>query len=148
MFPTINSWRRGEPTPQEYFTFRNGLWYPVEAHLGSAAQASAETPRSFQFAVLSWNIDFMRPEDDARMSAALKHLHSLVADKPHPSVIMLNEMTKTDLALIKRADWVREGYNISDATTDHWESPTYGKPSPPLLPSPPPVLLTKIPVAI
>ncbi|KAK4042284.1 hypothetical protein C8A01DRAFT_33633 [Parachaetomium inaequale] len=132
MFPAINNWRRGEPTPQEYFTFRNGLWYPVEAHLGSStAPAGPETPvtpRAFQFAVLSWNIDFMRPEDDARMSAALKHLQSLVADKPHPSVIMLNEMTKSDLALIKRADWVREGYNISDATTHHWESPTYGKP--------------------
>ncbi|KAH6850965.1 Endonuclease/exonuclease/phosphatase [Chaetomium sp. MPI-CAGE-AT-0009] len=125
MFPTIQSWKRGELAPQAYHTFRDGLWYPVEAQ-GSTVPAGATTPRSFQFAVLSWNIDFMRPEDDARMASALKHLHGLVADKPVPSVIMLNEMTKPDLKLIKNATWVREGYNITDVNTDHWESATYG----------------------
>ncbi|KAK4157475.1 be34ec7d-0e68-46fe-bb6a-05f4e13c29ca [Chaetomidium leptoderma] len=126
MFPAIHSWKRGEPAQQEYFTFRNGLWYPVEIQ-GSTIPPGAETPRSFRFSVLSWNIDFMRPLGDARMSAALKHLQSLVSGKPDPSIIMFNEMTKSDLGLIKRADWVRDGYNITDASTEHWEAPSYGK---------------------
>ncbi len=126
MFPSIHSWKRDEPAPQEYYTFRDGEWWPVEAQ-GSTVPPGSETPRSFRFSVLSWNIDFMRPHDDARMSAALQHLRSLVARKPdHPSVILLNEMTGSDLTLIKQADWVREGYNITDATTDHWESTVYG----------------------
>jgi tyrosyl-DNA phosphodiesterase 2 len=128
MFPTIQSWKRGELAPQEYHTFRDGFWHPVEPQGGSTVPAGRTTPRSFQFAVLSWNIDFMQPEDDARMTSALKHLHGLVAAKPDlPSVIMLNEMTRTDLKLIKNADWVREGYSITDVNADHWESTTYGK---------------------
>ncbi|KAL2160059.1 hypothetical protein VTH06DRAFT_1714 [Thermothelomyces fergusii] len=79
MAHTTRSWKRGELTPQEYFTFRDGDWHPVGAG-GSAVPPGRETaPSSFQFSVLSWNVDFMAPEEDARMSAALKHLGSLVA---------------------------------------------------------------------
>lgn len=128
LFPTIQSWKRGELAPQEYHTFRDGLWCPVQPPEPAVPGGPTTTPRSFQFAVLSWNIDFMRPEDDARMAAALKHLHGLVAAKPDlPSVVMLNEMTRSDLTLIKDAAWVREGYNITDINADHWESTTYGK---------------------
>ncbi|KAK4101446.1 hypothetical protein N658DRAFT_558936 [Parathielavia hyrcaniae] len=131
MSPAIDTWRRGELVPQPYFTFRDGQWRPIEpkqAH-GTAvpeiAEPGTETPKPspLRFAVLSWNIDFMRPQDDARMSAALDHLHSLVRDKPTPQVIMLNEMTASDLALIKQTGWVREGYHLTDASPDHWESP-------------------------
>jgi tyrosyl-DNA phosphodiesterase 2 len=128
MFPAIHSWKRGELAPQEYFTFRDAQSWPVEVQ-GTTDPPGGEAPKSLRFTVLSWNIDFMRPQDDARMSAALNHLHSLVQDKPTPHVIMLNEMTKSDLTLIKLADWVREGYNITDASTLHWESPGYGKSS-------------------
>ncbi|KAK4233180.1 Endonuclease/exonuclease/phosphatase, partial [Achaetomium macrosporum] len=117
--------KRGEPTHQEYFTYKDNLWYPIEAQ-GSTVPPDSETPGSFQFSVLSWNIDFMRPEEDARMAAALQHLRSLVSGQADPSIILLNEMTEGDLRLIKMADWVRQSYNITDASTDHWESPSYG----------------------
>ncbi len=125
MFPTIRSWRRGEPAQQEYFTFWDGEWWPVEPQ-GSTIPPGSETPRSFRLSVLSWNIDFMRPRSDPRMSAALQHLEGLVHNTDHPCVILLNEMTVTDLDLIKRAGWVREGYNVTDVSPDHWESPGYG----------------------
>ncbi|SPQ27653.1 be34ec7d-0e68-46fe-bb6a-05f4e13c29ca [Thermothielavioides terrestris] len=125
MFPAIHTWRRGEPARQEYFTFKDGLWHPVEVQ-GSTIPPGSETPASFQFSVLSWNIDFMRPHGDARMTGALQHLHSLTSRHAQPSVIMLNEMTEGDLKLIKSADWVREHYNITDASPGHWESPGYG----------------------
>jgi tyrosyl-DNA phosphodiesterase 2 len=135
MFPTIQSWKKGEPAHQEYFTFTNDAWYPIEAQ-GSTSPQGLETPKSFQFSVLSWNIDFVRPLDDARMSAALKHLHSLVIGQANPNIIMLNEMTRSDLALIKSTDWVRLNYNITDVSPLHWESPGYG--SHPLTSLPPP----------
>lgn len=75
------------------------------------------------FSVLSWNIDFMRPLADARMSAALKHLESLVAGRTTPSVIMLNEMMDSDLKLIQSADWVRKDYNLTDISGENWELP-------------------------
>jgi tyrosyl-DNA phosphodiesterase 2 len=127
MFSNLSTrnWKRGKPAHQEYFTFNDGLWYPIEVQ-GSTVPPGSETPDSFRFLVLSWNIDFMRPEDDARMASALKHLRSLVSGQADPSIIMLNEMTEGDLRLIKRADWVRRDYNITDASTVHWESPGYG----------------------
>lgn len=132
MFPTMHRWKRGEVEPQEYYTFRNGLWYPVEAAQGSGSgscsgsDSETVTPRSLHFAVLSWNIDFMRPQGEARMAAALGHLSSLISAKPrHPSIIMLNEMTQSDLRLIKRAEWVRAGYHMTDVSPDHWEG-SYG----------------------
>ncbi|KAL2134632.1 hypothetical protein VTI74DRAFT_11289 [Chaetomium olivicolor] len=124
MFHTIQNWERGEPKRHEYWTFRDGLWWPVEVH-GSTEPPGQETHRNFQFSVLAWNIDFMRSFDDARMSAALSHLNELTRG-PFPALILLNEMTKGDLKLIKAAEWIRERYNITDANTDHWESPSYG----------------------
>ncbi|KAK3898136.1 be34ec7d-0e68-46fe-bb6a-05f4e13c29ca [Staphylotrichum tortipilum] len=125
MFSSTRPWRRGEPAPQAYYTFRDGLWWPVEVE-GTTVPPGAAAPRSFTFTVLSWNIDFMRRCADARMAAALDHLHGLVRDDPNPVVVMLNEITRGDLVLIKKAEWVREGYNITDVGTDHWESSTYG----------------------
>jgi tyrosyl-DNA phosphodiesterase 2 len=137
--PGMHTWKRGEIVPQEYFTFRNGLWHPVEGPQTSDSDLETATPaRALNFSVLSWNIDFMRAEDDARMAAAHNHLHTLVSARPnHPSVILLNEMTKSDLALIKQADWVRAGYHMTDVSPAHWESPAYGK-GPPSLPFPSP----------
>lgn len=125
MFPRTPTWKRGEPAHQEYFTFAGGAWHPIET-TGSTNPPGSETPTSFQFSVLSWNIDFMRPLEAARMSAALKHLHSLVSGREGTSIIMLNEMVESDLQLIKAADWVRQGYQITDISADHWESPRYG----------------------
>jgi len=125
MLSSRRPWRRGEPAPQAYYTFRNGIWHPIEVE-GTTCPPGATTPTSFRFSVLSWNIDFMRPCGDARMTAALDHLHGLVRDDPNPAVIMLNEMTRDDLKLIKKAEWVRDGYNITDVGVDNWESAGYG----------------------
>ena len=124
-FPPARTWKPGVPAHQEYYTFTNNAWHPIEVS-GSTEPPGLETPKSFQFSVLSWNIDFMRPMDHTRMTAALKHLHSLVQGQAKPHVIMLNEMVVSDLDLIKHTDWVRLNYNITDVSNLHWESPGYG----------------------
>ncbi|KAJ4306883.1 hypothetical protein N0V88_000255 [Collariella sp. IMI 366227] len=111
MFPSKGNWEADEPIRQEYYSFENGIWTPVEAE-GWTIPLGRETPKNFRFSVLSWNIDFMRPLNDERMSAALNHLRELTppAQGSHPAVIMLDEMTPRNLKLIKGAEWVREMY--------------------------------------
>ncbi|KAK4139839.1 Endonuclease/exonuclease/phosphatase [Dichotomopilus funicola] len=131
---TIHGRPRGQLTPQEYFTFRDDKWWPVEPPPTPASTSTqpSTTPNPFRLSVLSWNIDFMRDEDDARMSAALDYLGTYIAGirrdsgDSAPVVVMLNEMTAGDLRLIKLAGWIREGYDITDATTVDWESDAYG----------------------
>ncbi|KAL2021158.1 hypothetical protein VTK56DRAFT_7464 [Thermocarpiscus australiensis] len=123
MFLTNRSWKRGEPAPQDYFTFADGVCRPSQSS-GQLSASGITTPLSFS--VLSWNIDFRRPLAEARMAAALKHLQSLVSQRAIPSVIMLNEMVESDLKLIREADWVRQDYNMTDVSHEHWESPGYG----------------------
>ncbi|KAK3680726.1 Endonuclease/exonuclease/phosphatase [Podospora appendiculata] len=75
------------------------------------------------FSILSWNIDFMRPLADERMKVALAHLRSLVERAAtRPSIIMLNEMVDPDFDLIQMEDWIRQGYRITDSSTQHWQS--------------------------
>jgi hypothetical protein len=119
----VSPWKPGEPAHQAYFTFFNSAWQPAVTSK-TAHASTAETLVSFS--VLSWNIDFMRPLPNARMEAALKHLE-FIAGLANQSVIMLNEMVSGDLELIKKADWVRRDYSITDVSVDNWENPGYGK---------------------
>ena len=74
------------------------------------------------------------------MAAALEHLHAHVSDeaggsdsksdspiKTTDKVIMLNEMTESDLRIIQGQDWIREGFYITDLSSEFWESSVYGK---------------------
>lgn len=77
--------------------------------------------------MVSWNIDFMLPYPDERMKAALNHLHSLTTTQTsNPTIILLQEMLESDLALIQAQSWIRSGYNMTDVDNTHWESGHYG----------------------
>ena len=75
---------------------------------------------------MSWNIDFMLPFTSERMLAALNHLQSLITSNPHPTIIMLQEMLESDLLLIQSQPWIRQQYNLTDISNNHWESGHYG----------------------
>lgn len=77
------------------------------------------------FVILSWNIDFLIPLGDERMTAALNHLQTHVQPDP-PTVIFLQEMTKSDLKLIQAQSWVQSNFHVTDITDEHWESSWYG----------------------
>lgn len=122
-------WARGVPFHQPFYTFsdKDKKWHETEP-------TSAGTP----FTVLSWNIDFKRILHNQRMRAALKHLHTHVTDEAINSegipkllvkekVIMLNDMTKSDLQIIQSQAWIREGFQITDLSGEFWESKHYGK---------------------
>lgn len=133
-----HDWARGVPYNQPYYLFSPDTqqWQPVTPSTQTQTQLSSAAPAPLdKFEVLSWNIDFMRILDDERMIAALNHLRTHVdpaeADQSAtvasvPKVIMLNEMTRSDLILIQGQDWIREGYHVTDISTEYWESEGYG----------------------
>lgn len=125
-------WMCGLPYSQPYHVFsaENDAW---QLRNPATQQSLAEPVSLDKLEVLSWNIDFMRILDDARMTAALNHLRTHVEDNSSravPKVIMLNEMTLSDLRLIQAQDWIRHGYQVTDTTTEFWESDIYGMHSP------------------
>jgi tyrosyl-DNA phosphodiesterase 2 len=79
-----------------------------------------------KFSVMSWNIDFMLPFTDERMMPAIKHLKAHVDDAYSPTVIMLQEMLETDLALLQAQPWIRQHYDMTDIGNKYWESGHYG----------------------
>ena len=75
---------------------------------------------------MSWNIDFMLPYTNERMLSALNHIQSHVNATSLPTIIMLQEMLETDLALVQTQDWVRKNYTMTDIDNQYWESGYYG----------------------
>ena len=133
-------WTRGIPFQQPFHAFsdEDQTWHAIKP--ASRSPAAVSDPAITSFAILSWNIDFMRILPDERMTAALEHLHAHVRDeaggsdsksdsptKTTDKVIMLNEMTESDLRIIQGQDWIREGFHITDLSSEFWESSVYGK---------------------
>ncbi len=91
-------------------------------------KTTASKSLSATFRLITWNIDFRAPSGAVRMAAALQYLKQLIAEAPPelPVVIMLQEMTPTDLKLIQSAAWVRQQFNLTDIDTSNWQGGIYG----------------------
>ncbi|EXJ74197.1 uncharacterized protein A1O5_02491 [Cladophialophora psammophila CBS 110553] len=116
-------WNRQERVNQPYFSFspEPASWQPV-----TPSKSAIQGANLSGFMLLSWNIDFMLPFTDERMRAALKHLRSHVEGTSLPSVVMLQEMLETDLALLQAEPWIRSNYHLTDLDNKYWESGHYG----------------------
>lgn len=132
-------WKPQEPSPQPYFTYsdENKSW-EAQTPSSIAAPAAGEAIRSV--AIYSWNIDFMLPFPDERMTAALDHLASLIfpaapttdPNKPHldppavPTVIFMQELLASDLAVFQRTPWIQSYFHLTDLDPTTWGSGYYG----------------------
>ncbi|ETI25836.1 hypothetical protein G647_02613 [Cladophialophora carrionii CBS 160.54] len=116
-------WKRQERFDQPYFSFspQTSLWQEIRPSKDTSPQPAASA-----FSILSWNIDFMLPYAGERLLPALKHVQSHVSSTPLPTIIMLQEMLETDLALVQAQSWVRENYYLTDIDQQYWESGHYG----------------------
>ncbi|KAK4202634.1 Endonuclease/exonuclease/phosphatase [Triangularia verruculosa] len=124
MFNPLQGWR-SDPAPfhQGYSAFVDGKWKKFDSPTKTIVDGS-NTPT--RFSVWSWNIDFKLDVPIARMKAALKHVQSLVASQGDtPCIIMFNEMVASDLELIGDDPWIRQNYNVSDLTGEHWNYPNF-----------------------
>lgn len=106
--------------PQSYYAYEDHAWVTRE-HV----KAASEAPFSHsKFRVLTWNIDFQTQAQRLRMAAALKYLDELQEtfrseDEKRgsvtlPIVIMLQEMTKTTIELMKDTAWIQEKFYMTD----------------------------------
>ena len=71
----------------------------------------------------------MRPFPKERMSAALFFLETYLSTSiptTNAVVILLQEMTVSDLHLIESAHWIRERFHITDQSLKNWASGHYG----------------------
>lgn len=70
----------------------------------------------------------MAPFGSIRMSAALTYLSNLVSASPSstPLVILLQEMTPRDLALIRDTEWIQKWFFVTDINAESWHGSSYG----------------------
>jgi tyrosyl-DNA phosphodiesterase 2 len=126
------------PTPQHFYTFFSDSWQPSHCSLSDPTSSISHHEPLQSLHLITWNIDFMAPYPQARMSAALSHLQHLISSIPSTSatVILLQEMQESsrpwasdqnpnDLTQLKTAPWIQEKFHLSDVDTGSWAS-SYG----------------------
>lgn len=151
-------WKLDAPWRQDYYAYdkATSAWTsktpsPASAGINAAGDQRDEIT---SIRLFSWNIDFMLPFEEARMTKGLAYLADRLtavtqpsptrglgahlADRltavtqPSPttaataSVIFLQECTASDLATIAATPWVQENFYLLDATTENWATAYYG----------------------
>ncbi|KAL3457982.1 hypothetical protein BJX64DRAFT_302326 [Aspergillus heterothallicus] len=128
------------PQPFNYFdeTANPPQWRPASS---SADITNPNTDQAHQHPppentnntlhLITWNIDFQVPYPIERMTAALHHLHHLckTQNTSSPSsrtIILLQEMTPSTLAVIHASPWIRSRFYVTDLTPSHWRGSGYG----------------------
>ncbi|KAH7040701.1 uncharacterized protein B0I36DRAFT_235191 [Microdochium trichocladiopsis] len=159
-------WQPDVPYPQAYYAYNAaaGQWEAQQpsSHTSSSSAPSAppsdlqgggqtgtsSSPSSSpaghisKIALYAWNVDFMLPFAEARMTAALGHLETLIsptlsaaaaaaaAQTPTGGgrgvVIFLQECTEPDLLTIAGNPWVRDNFVVTDLDNANWASGYYG----------------------
>ncbi|KAF2762405.1 hypothetical protein EJ05DRAFT_620 [Pseudovirgaria hyperparasitica] len=117
------------PKTQNHFVYHANKWMPFREYphrnksIGGASAGRVEN-----FWLITWNIDFLIPDKEPRMRAALAHLEEQVRGIPagEPVVICLQEMVESDIAAICASEWVRERFYTTDIDNKSWLTKMYG----------------------
>ncbi|KAK6436513.1 hypothetical protein LTR95_007297 [Oleoguttula sp. CCFEE 5521] len=119
-------WEQDETFAQPFHSYdpSTSQWF---AHTSTAHHlpTSAEITHLELF---SWNIDFMLPFSDSRMTAALAHLSNLLTNLPGTTapVIFLQECTPSDLRLLASTPWIQQHFAVTDLDNSMWANAHYG----------------------
>lgn len=106
-----------DPQLQQFYGFKSGVWQKCNAN---EIPTYTTLP---MIKLISWNIDFNASASLARMARALGYLRDLISQSPDtPTIILLQEMTASDLDMIQRAEWVRNGFQITDLSSKDWQA--------------------------
>lgn len=130
--PAPAQWTPDQPCKQPYFTFsaKGKTWVSSErpatkAKVRNNAEGEALGLSPPILTILTWNIDFMRPLPNERMSAALSFLETYLSSSipsGNAVVILLQEIVASDLHLIQSAPWIRQRFHITDRSPQNWAS--------------------------
>ena len=123
---TSSPWKFDEPWKQPYYIHSeaDNKWQLVQFE--NDLPPSGDPPK--KLALYSWNIDFMLPHPNSRMTAGLRHLESLVTALANDtaSVIYLQECVESDVKLVASDSWVQHNFALTDIDTQNWQSGHYG----------------------
>lgn len=123
-------WKSDEPWPQPYYSWDGEMeiWQPIKPDAAPPTKDEATSSDITTIALYNWNIDFMLPFAEARMSAALAHLEELTKSLPSTTAVAINlqECTPSDLITISQTQWVRDRFHITDLDSSAWASGLYG----------------------
>lgn len=110
------------PIHQPFYHFLNESWHPVPSTATSATPTTK--PPLDTLRLTTWNIEFRLPYSNERMTKALSYLSTLHSPSPNtiPSVIFLQEMVPSDLALIQQQPWIQARFYITDVSQSAWLS--------------------------
>ncbi|KAK6854698.1 endonuclease exonuclease phosphatase family [Apiospora arundinis] len=128
----LTHWKPDEPWQQSCYAWdaEAEIWEIIKTTPASSSAAvdKATSSKITSIALYSWNIDFMLPCAEARMSAALAHLEELTSRLPSTTAIVigLQEMTPSDLITISHQPWVRNKLYLTDVDSSAWGSGMYG----------------------
>lgn len=115
-------------------------WQRVKPPTAREGLGVNETAKISNLRVLTWNIDYMAPFPQARLSSALSYLQTLVEGIPASTAVIIcfqelrqdmpinfDRLEKSfdpqiadDLRQIASAAWIQERFLVTDLTTDHW----------------------------
>jgi len=80
----------------------------------------------FDFAVLTWNVDFMAPRPVIRIQALIDHIEQLISppvdSSPPPTIILLQELHRSCFPPLLSHAFVRAKYDITDISPSSWPS--------------------------
>ncbi|PLB51568.1 hypothetical protein P170DRAFT_433493 [Aspergillus steynii IBT 23096] len=125
--PDSVPWSLDVPWPQAYYSWSDGSkqWHASEPRISSVNSRDITS-----LALYSWNIDFMLPFPELRMTTALSHLQHLTNQTSDPentaTIIQLQECLASDLLTISQNPWIRETFHMTDIDTSNWGSGLYG----------------------
>ncbi|KAK6357252.1 hypothetical protein TWF718_001573 [Orbilia javanica] len=97
-------------------------------------EANANSQPRSNFALITWNVDFVSSEPQDRISAAMSHLRSILIsgtedpDTITPSVIVLQEVNHEMIKSLAENEWVQKNFYITDVVSDKgiWQKSHYG----------------------
>ena len=73
--------------------------------------------------LVTWNVDFMTPDAERRVTCILDHLEDTVlAGDSSPSCILLQELKEDSFEELCQHRWVREHYAITPPNVESWKS--------------------------
>jgi tyrosyl-DNA phosphodiesterase 2 len=129
--PQLNRWyepNRGlfdpsyTPKVQPCYEYTDGVWCGVT----KTSAASGLIQDSSMMRLLTWNIDVLWGGGDIRMQGALEVLMQEVDSCNEPVVVLLQEMTISDLKLIMDSQWIQDRFYITDISNANWADERYG----------------------
>ena len=110
--------------PYRFRPSKNAWKHMVTFGLRNDIPPEEKRPPCSQVRIITWNIDFVTPHPEERLTACLSHLQEVLQCKageaPEPCCILLQEVLDTVIPHLLRNTWVRQWFAVSPHSSIKW----------------------------